>query len=414
MNLIMLVTALAAQTAAPTGSTPPTTQAGTEGPRAGSSTYVDLEGGAGYSSNPDLTINNNSGAAFGRLSVHAVHSRVSARTTTVLSAFGQGLFYTNHYGTQESFSVDGRHDALINEHLRVFGDLAASYDKGGQLDTRILSVPDVPPPPGSTLPPPLLPGGSDFLSVTGREYRESGHLGAQFSLSPEDSFSLTGGIDHVVSKNAVVDTRYTTIPVSLAYNRQVSPRTTIGASVVFQNTDYQGPTSFRVITPEATIQTSLSERLVFSGAIGVTFASVDDGISTRHSTGVSGNARLCSAGLRGRACVYGSVDQEAATVAGPTRNISAGADYSRRLTADDTIDFSAGINRYSNPTSLILPHLFSTATYLRAAADYNRRIGDRWFGGINLAARKVTETGPDPDADFSASLFIRYRFGDLQ
>jgi hypothetical protein len=32
---------------------------------------------------------------------------------------------------------------------------------------------------------------------------------------------------------------------------------------------------------------------------------------------------------------------------------------------------------------------------------------------VNVAARKLTEAGPDPDADFSASLFIRYRFGDV-
>jgi hypothetical protein len=36
------------------------------------------------------------------------------------------------------------------------------------------------------------------------------------------------------------------------------------------------------------------------------------------------------------------------------------------------------------------------------------------FGGINLSGRKLTQNGPDPKADFSGSLFIRYRFGDVQ
>jgi hypothetical protein len=95
--------------------------------------------------------------------------------------------------------------------------------------------------------------------------------------------------------------------------------------------------------------------------------------------------------------------------------VSAGADYSRRLSADDTLDLSASINRYSNPTSVVIPATtFTHATYVRAAADYSRRISDRWFGGLSLAARKVTQTGPDPDADLSASLFIRYRFGDVR
>jgi hypothetical protein len=415
MSLLILVTALAAQTAAPAGSTPPAQPTATgEGARTGSTSYLDLEAGAGYSSNPILSQGNSTGAGFGRISAHAVHTRVSARTTTVLSAYAQSLFYTKHYGSEQSVDVNARHDALVNEHLRVFGDLDASYDRGGQLDTTIIGIPNVPLPPGTTIPPILLPGGSDFLSVTGKQYRASGHLGAQLSLSPRDSMNVSGGVEHVVFKSGSIDTRYTTIPVSLGYERQISPRTTVGARVVVQHTDYNGPSSFRVISPEGTFRTSLSERLTFSGAAGVSFASVDDGVSTRHSTGFTGNANLCSIGVRGHLCLSGTVDQQAATVAGPARNISIGADYSRRLTADDTINFSLSANRYSSPTSVITGRTFSHATYVRAAGDYSRRLSDRWFGGVTLAARKVTQTGPDPDADVSGSLFIRYRLGDVR
>ena len=52
--------------------------------------------------------------------------------------------------------------------------------------------------------------------------------------------------------------------------------------------------------------------------------------------------------------------------------------------------------------------------YYHAAATYSRRIGDRLFGGLNLAARKLTQSGPDPDTDLNVSLFIRYRLGDKQ
>jgi hypothetical protein len=57
---------------------------------------------------------------------------------------------------------------------------------------------------------------------------------------------------------------------------------------------------------------------------------------------------------------------------------------------------------------------FSSSSYYRAAAGYTRRISDRWFGGVNLAARKLAQSGPDPQADFNGSLFIRYRFGDVR
>jgi hypothetical protein len=63
---------------------------------------------------------------------------------------------------------------------------------------------------------------------------------------------------------------------------------------------------------------------------------------------------------------------------------------------------------------LVSGESFNRATYMRAVVNYSRRIGNRWFGGVNLSARKVAQTGPDPDADLGASIFIRYRFGDVR
>jgi hypothetical protein len=75
---------------------------------------------------------------------------------------------------------------------------------------------------------------------------------------------------------------------------------------------------------------------------------------------------------------------------------------------------SLSADRYSNPVILVAGASFTHATSARAVVNYSRKISNRWFGGVNLSARKVTETGPDPDADLSASLFIRYRFGDVR
>jgi hypothetical protein len=415
MSGLMFVSVLAAQAAtAPLGAVPtPSATASGDSSSNGAYTYVDLEAGAGYSTNPNLDFGDNRGAGFGRISVHGVHTRVSARTTTVLSAFAQNSFYTRHYGAQQSFDLNARHDARVSEKLRVFGDADFAYDKGGQLDTRIISVPGVPLPPGATQPPLLTPVG-DFLSVTGRRYSASAHIGAQLALSAREFLSGSTGIEHSVFKNAGFDTKFTTIPVSIGYDRQISPRTTIGGRLGAQFTDYDGPAESRILTPQLTIQTLLAEHITFSGGIGVSFSAVDDGTDTRHSTGLAANANLCSAGERSRFCGYAAVSQEAATVAGPAKTVSAGFDYSRRLDADQTLQFSISANRYSRPFSIISGQSFSHATYLRAAADYTRHLGNRWFGGANVATRKVAQGGPDPKADVSGSLYIRYRLGDLR
>lgn len=422
MVAFAVVAALAAQVATQTGtSAPPPTSGDTTAPtrRVGESTYIDLEAGAGYSSNPLLSLNNNNGAAFGRISAHVVHTRVSDRTTTVLAGFAQGLFYTRHYGVQESFDLNGRHDAAVNEKLRVYIDGDAAYDKGGQLETQILTIPGVPLLPGTTVPPTLLTPGSDFLTVTGRNYRLRADAGGQLALSPVDNLDFSSGIEHDIFKSGALDTRYTSIPVSLGYDRQLNARTTIGARVVGDFTHYSGNLTSgladsRVFTPELTAVLRLSEHLTFSGDVGASFSSVDDGLRTRHSTGLAADASLCSATERSTFCGHAAVQQQAATAAGPARDISAGLDYSRRLTADDTLALSLSADRYSNPVILVAGASFTHATSARAVVNYSRKISNRWFGGVNLSARKVSETGPNPDADLSASLFIRYRFGDVR
>jgi hypothetical protein len=415
MSALISLTAALAQAAtpapAPTTANPTTTA---EGSKIGQSTYLDVEGGAGYSTNPLLSLNSGNGSAFGRIALHAVHTRISERTTTVFSAYGEELGYTHHYGSQQSLSVDARHDAAVSEKLRLFGNVSASYDKGGQLGTRIIGVPEVPSLPGTIGTPSLLPSTGDFLSITGRTYRFAGNVGGQWALSPHDSLNLTSGIDRTVFKSQTGDTSYWTIPASIGYDRQLSPRTTVGARVAFQDVEYKGPANFRTITPQFTAQTLLSERLTLSGAIGVSFARIDDGVAIRHSTGLSAQGNLCSASERGRLCAQVAADQTAATVAGPAKSVSASVDYSRRLDADSTIQASVSASRYSSPISVIAGRSFSSANYYRAAASYTRRISDRWYGGVNSAARRLIQSGPDPKTDLSASLFIRYRFGDVR
>jgi hypothetical protein len=88
--------------------------------------------------------------------------------------------------------------------------------------------------------------------------------------------------------------------------------------------------------------------------------------------------------------------------------------YSRRLDANSSLSFNAAVDHYSSPVSFVAGRSFSSTTYYHAAAEYSRRIGNRLFGGVDLSARKYAVNGPDPKTDLNASLFIRYRFGDVQ
>jgi hypothetical protein len=417
--VIALMATLAAQTAQPTtpAEAPPTGSEPAKGPGVGQITYLDLEGGAGYSTNPQFSFSSGNGSADGYISLHGVHTRITDRTTTLLSAFAQETAYARHYGSNESLSINARHDAAVNEKLRLFVDAHASYDKNGLLDTRIISVPDVPALPGSpTIPPAVLPPGADFLALTGKHYFFSADAGGQLALGARDNLDFSSGVEHSIFRqgNSFPDTNYWSIPVSLGYDRQISPRANVGARVALLYTDYNGPSKIWTVTPQLTGNLQLSERMTLNGAVGASFSSVDDGFRTRHTIGLAANAALCDVGEHDHLCARAAIDQTSATVAGPAKTINAGVDYSRQLDADSSILLSVDGSHFSQPISFVLPQAFSSSTYYRAAASYSRQFGHRLFGGVNLAARKLTENGPDPKADFNASLFIRYRFGDLQ
>ena len=417
MSGLLVIAAFAQAT---TATSPPTAPAdAASATHVGSLTYLDAEAGAGYSTNPFQLIGNSTGQGFGRFSLHGVHTRITDRTTTVLSAYAQDTTYTGHYGSSQSFDVNARHDAAVNEKLKVFVDGDAAYDRGGQLDTQILSVPNVPLLPGTTLPPVLLTPAGDFLTVTGKTYRENAELGAHWTLSPRDAIDVTAGVDHSIFKGVGLDTRWTSIPLSFGYDREVNEQTTLGARLVGQFSHYSETltspsTDVSVITPEVTGEFRLSPTLTLTGDVGASFSKVDNAIGTRHSTGIAADAALCSNREYSKLCVRASVQNQASTSVGPTRVILAEVDYSRQLTETDTIQFSLAANHYSNPVILVTGTQFTSATYLRAATDYSRRFGHRWFAGVDLAARKITQNGPDPRADLSVSAFIRYRFGDVQ
>ena len=409
MSALAIIAALAVQ-GAPDAPAQPTSQA--TGPTPGSTAYFDVDLGAGYSSNPFLRLGNDTGRGFGRISGHGVYTQATQRTTTVISAFAEDTTYTSRYGSEQSFDLNARHVARVSEQLQLFGDINAALDQGGQLDTRIIGVPVLSFVPGQ--PPVLIAPGADFLTVTGKEYMLSGHLGGQLALSARDDLNFSAGAEHVTFKTAGIDTRYTTIPLLIGYDRQINEHARIGVQLSGSHTEYNSSTHYNVIAPELTGRFDLAEHLTLTAAAGAAFSSVNNGITTHHSTGFTGNVNLCSVTEHANFCARASADESAPTAAGPARSISVGIDYSRRLDAKQTIDFALGLDHYSNPTVLVSTLVFSHATYYRAVADYSRNFGRRWFGGINLAARKVTQDGPDPKADISASLFIRYRFGDAQ
>lgn len=406
---VAIAAAFAAQGAvsAPTAANSPSTL--------GESTYVDLEGGVGYSSSPYFSLVGGGGRALVRASAHFVHTRYTARSSTTLSAYGENTTYLGRYGSQKLFSLSAHHDAAVNEKLRVFGDFTGSVDESGQLGTRFISVGPLIVPSSPAVPLPTLPDTQTaFLITNGRTYRVGGQAGGQLALS-QASLTARVGLDHVLLRGTSRDNSYNIYIASLAYDRMLNARASVGGIVTTRLTDYKGGQQVKVVTPQATGHLALSDRMDLSGAIGVSFAKITNQGLTQHSTGLALNASLCNNGEKGQLCATIARDQQTATIAGPATVSSASLNFSKRIDAKQTFQLSVSVSRYSQPYSpFIGTSVVGRSTYVTGGAAYARQLNSRLFTGANLSVRKLFGDGPTPKADLSVSLFLRLRLGDRQ
>lgn len=372
--------------------------------------YLDLTAGLGYSSNPRLRVGDSQGSVFGRASARGVHAGNSERTSYSVSGFVEASTYFTDYGLQSIFAVNGDVSHLASERVRVFGSAGVSGDIAGQLSNRFLYVPEVPDVIDPNVPPPVTVEDPDLFSFSGRQYRFRAQAGASIETSPNSSITLSGGANRTIFTDEFFDD-YTTFFGSASYDRRLSERTNIGVRLNAYRTEYDGSSDHStVLNPEFTIRTRLSEYWDASAAVGVTFATVDRGVDDEQSTNLSLRGSICHSDETERLC--GRVARYAQTAASTAlvTTTSAGVDWYKELDPAQSITLSASVVRY---VSEDVVNDNEDSQYFRLAGSYSRRIDQRFSVGADVGARAFRQEGPDPDTDFSASVFLRYRLGDL-
>lgn len=377
------------------------------------STIVDLEGSVGYSLSPQLQ-SNSSGQGFGRLSIYAAHVRQSGRSSTTLSLYGENATYTGRSGSQQLLRATASHQVAVTEKLRIFGDVNASLDRGGQLGTRLFGAPIGPVPVVPDTIPTFSDSSNDLVLIGGRTYRLGGQAGAQISVSPRDSVTLQTGAERVIFRGNQSNNEFTSLFGSAGYNRLLNERASAGVQVNVRHTDYSRGRSARSVTPQVTGRFQITQRVDLTGAAGISFAENDDGIDTQRSVGLTFSGSICGRSEVESYCARVARDHQSDSLAGPSQSQALDVNYSRRLDQKQSVQLTAGVSRTSQRFDTLSGETpFGSQTYFRAAGAYTRTIAPRWLAGVNVAARSLRRDGPDPDPDLSASLFIRWRVGDL-
>ena len=383
--------------------------------RADTSNILDLSASAGLSTNPGIN-GNSGGSGFGRISAYGNHSWITERSSTAIHGFLENTFYfKGGYGSQRIFNVGADTNYTVSPTLSVYGNLYFFGDLNGQLSNRLISVPSAPPPVTSPgLPPPTtLPNFFGF----GHTYQLNGQIGASIRSSELSTISISAGAQHGwYSHNSLAD--YTTYFGHLGYSRQISERTSIGPSLYVTHHDFTQGNSANIINPSLTGHTQLSESVTADGAVGLL-------VLEQHRFGISDTRAspsfrlgVCGQGTVSSICAHVARDAQSSfsnpTTVGSRASITTTADltYYRQVSEKGTVQVSLYATHYSasttGPNGLDLRQ-----TYVSGVVGYDQSIGHRLFAGVNVGSRKVFQTGPDPKVDFNASVYVRYRLGDL-
>ena len=223
--------------------------------------------------------------------------------------------------------------------------------------------------------------------------------------------SISGGVQRLLYTQDLLND-YTTFFGHMSYNRALSERTTIGLALSANQTEYDNSDDHStIINPAFTVRTKLSEYWDASASVGVSFASIDRGAVDNKSTDLSLRGSLCNTTETERLCGrVARYTQNSASNALVTTT-SLGVDWYKKLDESQTIQLSASIVRYIRD-SIVDDNEHSH--HFRAAASYSRRLNPRLSAGVDLGYRSLAlEDSPDPDADITGSVFLRYRLGDL-
>ena len=380
---------------------------------------LDLSAGVGISTNPQLQIGGRS-SAFGRISALGTHEWRSERTTMSISLFGENSTYLKGYGSQQIFDLNARWLHQVSPNVSIFGNVGFQGDAGGQLSNRFASTtPDLTPVPDNQPLPPVVLDDPSLTGFGGRQYRLSGIAGVSIRASARSSVSVSAGAQRSFATGFLRIGNYNSYFGNASYDYQFSERMSAGLGVSVQYQDYDNGRSSSVINPVVTARHQFSDQVSGTGSVGVLLTRQSQlGGGSSNSVNPSFALGLCRATQRDRLC--GRVSRDARTSFGLgalggggslATTTTAGVDYSRQLNANESIQMSFSASRYSTRISGIND---LRTTYLTFLTGYDRKIGQRLAVGANVGARHAMFDGRDPKTDYSGSIYLRYRVGDLR
>jgi hypothetical protein len=357
-------------------------------------------------------------------------------TTASVRATASVEQYTGELGTASSFAVNGavQHQVDGRTLVRLNGSAASTrsairdflrnpafFDGSLQApgvggDFSAGAVGPSSPPSGSA--PVIDPFYPDFLEPFAGRTR-SYRIGASVSraLSARDSLAIDAGVRWTNSAD-VRASDYRAETASLLYERKLSERTALSATVTGGRADYGrrngvpgGHSTY--VTPLLGVQFRLSETITSHASAGISMTRIDDP-SAPAVTRVTfaGKFDICQRQDRGSVCATAARDVQPTAYAGVTTVTSAGLTASRVLGPKDRAAISALFTRRGTSHSTALPGVAEPQSIVAVSARYSREIGERLHAFVEPSYSRTSRSFDGGRQNFQISLGIRFRLGN--
>lgn len=202
---------------------------------------------------------------------------------------------------------------------------------------------------------------------------------------------------------------------TLAYDRQLSEHTKIGASGGVIDFRFAGGGSASVASANATFARQISSTLDVHAALGLERSTFDSsaGDLDIHSRTVlfAGNGHVCNRGQRTNLCATASLASQADVLGSLQRTISAGLTYDRRLAEHSRIGLSASYRRSTGSQEAGNSNGIGQLSYLQAGVNFDRLVYKSLTLNAFLNYRSRRGSG-SADAGY-AGFSLRWTWGDI-
>jgi hypothetical protein len=364
---------------------------------------VDVGVGGGYSANPFNEVGDDTGAAYGVVTVSPQVVYRTARDTVTLDGTVDLRAYESRYSVVDAYRAALSWNSRWSS--RLSSTVSARYNNAVLGGLTAFTDPD-----GGVILPPI---GEDIglYGVRVRRENYSGSAGINYALSARDSLSLGGTAQAVrYGDGARSGLDHDSFGGNVGYQRQISEFVKVGVAgavdaVSYTNDLYPDTNTYSAF---ATFDARLSSLLTLSGKLGVSVLETKaDGVDTRQN--LAGSLNLCREGELSTLCIDASRDYAPSGLGGTRTQTSVGATYSSRLSEYSNVSLSTDYVKVDNEGLSGIGD-----SYLQSNASYSHRLTERLSLKVGAFHREIFGDSTGRSGDYGGELSLTYRFGDVQ